>query len=118
MAPSVGRTDRQVLAIGSPGADRITTALHQFLINYVQLGHNLADAVAHPRLHLEIDGSNRNIAVEPGLDLPDTGISVTKYPDISMYFGGVVAAAHDSRDGFSVAADPRRAGGTFVGEEG
>jgi len=118
MAPSAGRTESQVLAIGSPGADRITTALHQFLVNYVQLGHNLADAVAHPRLHLEIDGTKRKIAVEPGLSLPDTGMSVTNYPDISMYFGGVVAAVHDHKDGFSVAADPRREGGTFVGEEG
>ena len=114
MAPSVARSGRQVLAMGSPGADRITTALQQFLINYIQLGLELADAVAHPRLHLEIDGSAMNIAVEPGLDLPDTGITVTQYPEIGMYFGGVVAAAHDSDRGFSVAADPRREGGTFI----
>ena len=70
--------------------------------------------MAHPRLHLEIDGADRNIAIEPGLDLPDTGISVTQYPDISMYFGGVVAAAFASEGGFSAAADPRREGGTFI----
>ena len=46
MAPSVARSAHQVLAMGSPGADRITTALQQFLINYIQLGHELADAVA------------------------------------------------------------------------
>jgi gamma-glutamyltranspeptidase/glutathione hydrolase len=114
MAPSVARSAQRVLAMGSPGADRITTALHQFLINYIQLGHELADAVAHPRLHLELDGSTMNIALEPGLELPDTGISVTRYPEISMYFGGVVAALYDSRNGFAVAADPRREGGTFV----
>jgi gamma-glutamyltranspeptidase/glutathione hydrolase len=114
MAPSVARTDDRVLAVGSPGADRITTALQQFLINYIQLGHELRDAVAHPRLHLEIDGSDMNIAVEPGLDLPDTGISVTRYPEIGMYFGGVVAAAYASESGFSAAADPRREGGTFI----
>ena len=114
MAPTVARSEKAVLAIGSPGADRITTALHQFLINYIQLGHGLADAVAHPRMHLEIDGSNMNIAVEPGLDLPDTGISVTRYPEIGMYFGGVVAALYDQRQGFSAAADPRREGGTFI----
>ena len=114
MAPGAARSEQQILAMGSPGADRITTALHQFLINFIQLGHNLADAVAHPRLHLEIDGSNLNIAVEPGLDLPDTGLSVTRYPDIGMYFGGVVAALFDSKEGFSVAADPRREGGTFI----
>ena len=55
-----------------------------------------------------------NIAVEAGLELPDTGISVTQYPEINMYFGGVVAAAYDKDSGFSAAADPRREGGTFV----
>jgi gamma-glutamyltranspeptidase/glutathione hydrolase len=114
MAPSVARAGTRLLAVGSPGADRITTALQQFLINYIQLGQELADAVAHPRMHLEIDDSDLNIAVEPGLDLPDTGISQTRYPEISMYFGGVVAAAYSSESGFSAAADPRREGGTFI----
>ncbi len=116
MAPSAARSEHQVLTMGSPGADRITTALHQFLINYIQLGHTLSDAVAHPRLHLEIDGSAMNIAVEPGLDLPDTGISVTRYPEIVMYFGGVVAALYDNKSGFSAAADPRREGGIFISQ--
>lgn len=114
MAPSVARSARRVLAMGSPGADRITTALHQFLINYIQLGHDLAAAVAHPRMHLEIEDSAMSIAVEPGLDVPDTGISVRRYPEINMYFGGVVAALYDSSRGFAAAADPRRAGGTFI----
>ncbi len=114
MAPSVARSEERVLAIGSPGADRITTALHQFLINYIQLGLELAAAVAHPRMHLEIDDSAMNIAVEPGLDLPDLDVPVTRYPEISMYFGGVVAALHDSASGFAAAADPRREGGTFI----
>ena len=116
MAPSAARSEHQVLTMGSPGADRITTALHQFLINYIQLGHTPSDAVAHPRLHLEIDGSAMNIAVEPGLDLPDTGISVTRYPEIGMYFGGVVAALYDNKSGFSAAADPRREGGIFISQ--
>ena len=116
MAPSAARSEHQVLTMGSPGADRITTALHQFLINYIQLGHTLSDAVAHPRLHLEIDGSAMNIAVEPGLDLPDTGISVTRYPEIGMYFGGVVAALYDNKSGFSAAADPRCEGGIFISQ--
>jgi len=116
MAPSVARSETSVLAIGSPGADRITTALHQFLVNFIQLGQGLAEAVAHPRMHLEIDGSNLNIAVEPGLDLPDTGVPVTRYPEIGMYFGGVVAALHEQGNGFSAAADPRREGGTFIVE--
>jgi gamma-glutamyltranspeptidase/glutathione hydrolase len=114
MAPGVARSDKQLVAIGSPGADRITTALHQFLINFIQIGLPLKDAVAHPRAHLEISDEGLNLAVEPGLELPELGIPVTRYPEISMYFGGVGAALFDTRSGFEVAADPRREGGTFV----
>ncbi len=114
MAPGAARSRDQVLAIGSPGADRITTALHQFLINFIQIGLPLADAVAHPRAHLEISDEGLNLAVEPGLTLPDLDIPVTDYPEIGMYFGGVGAALFDTRSGFEVAADPRREGGTYI----
>jgi gamma-glutamyltranspeptidase/glutathione hydrolase len=117
MAPSAARSGNAVLALGSPGAGRITTALHQFLINYIQLGYELAEAVAHPRMHFEIDGDDLNVAVEPGLDLSDPGFSMTRYPEIGMYFGGVVAALYN-RAGFTAAADPRREGGTFVSPRG
>jgi gamma-glutamyltranspeptidase/glutathione hydrolase len=115
MAPSCARSPDAILAIGSPGADRITTALHQFLVNFLQLGLGLSDAVAHPRLHLKIDGADSDIAFEPGIDMPDLGIPLTPYDDISMYFGGVVAALFDTNNGFDAAADPRREGGTFTG---
>lgn len=114
MAPGAARSDKQVVAFGSPGADRITTALHQFLINFVQIGLPLEDAVAHPRAHLEISADGLNLAVEPGLNLPNLDIAITRYPSIGMYFGGVGAALFDVRSGFEVAADPRREGGTFV----
>lgn len=115
MAPSCARSPNAILAIGSPGADRITTALHQFLVNFLQLNLGLRAAVAHPRLHLAIDDAESNLAFEPGIDMPDLGIPLTRYDDISMYFGGVVAALFDTNKGFDVAADPRREGGTFVG---
>ncbi len=114
MAPGAARSRDQLLAIGSPGADRITTALHQFLINFIQIGLPLQGAVAHPRAHLEISDEGLNLAVEPGLDLPDLGIPVTPYPSIGMYFGGVGAALYCQRSGFEVAADPRREGGTYI----
>ncbi|MDG2376634.1 MAG: gamma-glutamyltransferase, partial [Woeseiaceae bacterium] len=113
MAPSCARTANKVLAVGSPGADRITTALHQFLVNFLQLDLDLDRAVALPRLHLKIDGTLRDIAIEPGLELPDIAMDVTCYDELSMYFGGVVAALNDNGN-FTVAADPRREGGTIV----
>jgi gamma-glutamyltranspeptidase/glutathione hydrolase len=113
MAPSVARRDGAVLAVGSPGADRITTALQQFLINYLQLGMSLTDAIAHPRIHVDTSGEAIQLKAEPGLELPETDLPLTVFPDIVMYFGGVGAAVFDDKNGFDVAADPRREGGIF-----
>ena len=55
MAPTVARRrDGAVLSVGSPGASRITTAIAQVLVNFIHLGMSLSDAVAHPRLHVEV----------------------------------------------------------------
>ncbi|MEJ2256928.1 MAG: gamma-glutamyltransferase, partial [Woeseiaceae bacterium] len=113
MAPSVARRDGGVLAVGSPGADRITTAMQQFLINYLQLGMPLPDAIAHPRVHIDTSGEIVNLKAEPGLDLPDVDLPVTVFPELLMYFGGVGAAVFDAARGFEAAADPRREGGIF-----
>lgn len=114
MAPSVARGDGAVLAAGSPGADRITTALQQFLINYLLLEMPLADAIAHPRVHIDTSGDSLRLMSEPGLDLPDFDLPVTVFPDLAMYFGGVGAALCDPELGLQAAADPRREGGVFV----
>ena len=113
MAPTVARRDGAVLAVGSPGADRITTAMQQFLINYLQLGMPLADAIAHPRVHIDTSGDVTCLKAEPGLALPDIDLPVSVFPELVMYFGGVGAAVYDEKQGFDVAADPRREGGIF-----
>ncbi|MBT8444904.1 MAG: gamma-glutamyltransferase family protein, partial [Gammaproteobacteria bacterium] len=114
MAPTVARRDGTVLAAGSPGADRITTALQQFLINYLHFEMPLQQAIAHPRLHVDTSGELERLMAEPGLDLPETGLPLTVFPDLVMYFGGVAAAVYDRTSGFEAAADPRREGGIFV----
>ncbi len=113
MAPSVARRNNDVLAVGSPGADRITTAMQQFLINFLQIGMPLADAVAHPRVHVDTSGDVVNLKAEDGLDLPEVDLPVTVFPELVMYFGGVGAAVYGKENGFGVAADPRREGGVF-----
>lgn len=116
MAPSVARRDCSVLAVGSPGADRITTALQQFLINYLLFEMPLEDAIAHPRVHVDTSGEEVRLMAEPGLDLPDTDLSTHVFPDLVMYFGGVGAAVYDNLTGLASAADPRREGGTCIFE--
>ncbi len=113
MAPSVARRNNDVLAVGSPGADRITTAMQQFLINFLQIGMPLADAVAHPRVHVDTSGDVVNLKTEEGLDLPEIDLPVTVFPELVMYFGGVGAAVYGKKNGFGVAVDPRREGGVF-----
>jgi len=113
MAPSVARRPGAVLAVGSPGADRITTAMQQFLINYLQFSMPLEAAVSHPRVHVDTSGPTVQLKAEPGLDLPETDLPLSIFPGLSMYFGGVGAAVYDQQDGFDVAADPRREGGVY-----
>ena len=117
MAPTIARrADGAVLAIGTPGADRITTALASVLLNFAHLGMSLSDAVAHPRLHVETFAGKPTIAHEPGLDVEDVDdLEVRRFPDISMYFGGVQAALWDPAAGLFGAADPRRTGAVARG---
>lgn len=114
MAPSVARRPGRVIAAGSPGADRITTALHQFLVNILQMGMSLEDAIAHPRLHVDTTGHRERLMAEPGLDLSEVDIPVNVMPDLNMYFGGIGATLVDRKKGFQVASDPRRDGGTRI----
>ena len=116
MAPSVARRDNgALLAIGSPGADRITSALLQVLVNHVQLGMPLRDAVLQPRAHVELTGDGYRVAHEAGVAVEELDVPVRAFEGMSMFFGGVGAVRWGPESGFLVAADPRRSGGTETG---
>ena len=100
-----------MLAIGSPGADRITTAILQTLVNFVYLGLPLDEAIDHPRAHVEINGGETCVAYEQGLQVDELSVKQRCFQEPSMFFGGVGAALWDPHDGFTVAADRRRTGG-------
>lgn len=97
MAPTVGRhRDGSTLAIGSPGADRITTALAQVLAGYVNGGLSLEEAVTHPRVHVHRAGrADEQVKIES---------------DLTMYFGGVGVARTGADGALEAVADPRRNG--------
>jgi gamma-glutamyltranspeptidase/glutathione hydrolase len=117
MAPTVARSRHgAVLAIGSPGASRITTAVSSVLVNFMHLGMSLSESVKHARLHTEIFNGTPTVSYEPGIDIGDVeGFDMRRFPDISMYFGGVQASLWDPLAGFFEVADPRRAGGVAHG---
>lgn len=114
MAPSIARRRGSVMAAGSPGADRITTALHQFFVNVLQFGMSLDDAIAHPRLHVDTSGDSDRLVAEPGLELPPVDLPLDVTDDLNMYFGGIGATLVDRIRGFQLASDPRREGGTVL----
>ena len=127
MAPSVGRhRDGTVLAVGSPGADRITTALAQTVGAFALGGLDLQAAVDAPRLHVrlvpvsETDPDRNRPAVrveyEADLRLPDIGLPTVEHPPHSMFFGGVAAAARRPDASLIAAADPRRSAAVAVSE--
>ncbi|MCD9198867.1 gamma-glutamyltransferase [Aeromicrobium wangtongii] len=105
MAPTVGHhVDGSALAIGSPGADRITTAIVQALAGFVNGGLGLQQAIDHRRVHLHRAGRSDEV--------------IKTETDLSMYYGGVSATLRrpgpstgpGSGELMVAAADPRRDG--------
>ncbi|GAB3441301.1 gamma-glutamyltransferase [Phycicoccus ginsengisoli] len=120
MAPTVARSDTgSVLAAGSPGADRITTALLQVLVRHCVHGDPVQEAVDAPRVHVRVlDGEavqvdheddEALVAAVEGLGLP-----ASSHGPRSMFFGGVGAAWRDADGTLAAAGDPRREAATRV----
>ena len=120
MAPTVGRRaeDGAVLSMGSPGSDRIPTALAQVLSLFTSGGLDLHSAIAHPRLHVRVRPAEQPPVLldhEEDLAVPDdTGLPTRSMPAHSMYFGGVNAALSTPALGMLASGDPRRAGAVAV----
>ena len=83
MSPLIIKTDDGITTIGSPGADRISSAIAQVLINY-SMNNDWKKAIDAPRFHVNGDGTVR---AEPGSLEVDKNITITEEYD--MYFGGV-----------------------------
>lgn len=110
MAPTAIRSGDDVVAIGSPGADRITSALVITLARFLYGGDSLPAAIEHPRLHPEgVDPVA--LAAEPGILLDDTGIRWFDEPH--MFFGGVNSAGLIGGE-LIAHSDSRRAGVALV----
>jgi gamma-glutamyltranspeptidase / glutathione hydrolase len=119
MSPAIARSnDGAMLALGSPGAERITTALLQVILNFIRLGLPLEDAIAAPRLHVERGADGWQAAVEPGLPLEAMVMACRQFEERSMFFGGAGAVLRDPDGALIAAADPRRQGAAMVMQAG
>jgi gamma-glutamyltranspeptidase/glutathione hydrolase len=98
------------LVLGSPGGSRIITTLLQVIVNVVDHGMTIADAVAFPRVHLQWQPDE--LRYEPGgldsgtaRELVDMGYTLTEKSPM----GDVNAVLADPETGaLSGAGDPRR----------
>lgn len=114
MAPTVARAqDGRVLAVGSPGADRITTALMQVLAQLCLHGMDLDEAIRAPRVHVRFEESGEPVveheaSPEITAAIAAAGLRGHDHGELSMYFGGVGAAHLDEQGDLRAAGDPRR----------
>ena len=100
MSPLIIETRDGITTIGSPGADRISSAIAQVLINYSK-NNNWQESIDKPRFHVNGDGSVR---AEPESLKNQHDITLTDEYD--MYFGGVCVSGLYN-DVFSI-GDKRR----------
>ncbi len=114
MAPTVAEGPHgESMAIGGPGADRISTSLAQVLAWTLLEGSPVETAIGAPRLHVDVRNGGR-VACEPGIDVRGAGPDVFPYDALHMYFGGVGVAYRDSDGRLSAVSDPRRVGSSGV----
>ena len=117
MAPSVATmADRSLTALGSGGSNRIRTAIFQVLVNLLDQGMTLAEAVEVPRLHVEhgIANAEGNLGEACRQALAEASEPfaerVTDWPHHNLFFGGVHAVSRDATGAMAAAGDPRRGG--------
>jgi gamma-glutamyltranspeptidase/glutathione hydrolase len=98
-----------VLVLGSGGSNRIRSAILQTIVNVIDHGMEVDDAVRAPRVHVE-DGV---VYAEPGLDLGDlepAGQGIARFRALNLFFGGVHAVQRDPAGELVGGGDPRRGG--------
>ncbi|NYG06958.1 gamma-glutamyltranspeptidase/glutathione hydrolase [Phycicoccus badiiscoriae] len=120
MSPTVARSPSgAALAIGSPGADRITTALMQVLGRHCLEGMPMDQAIEAPRVHVRIldDGTPRvDLEDDEGISaaVGALGLPSFSHGPRSMFFGGVGAARLLPDGTVDATGDPRREAATRV----
>lgn len=112
MAPSILTSgDGASMAIGSPGADRITSAMASVIASMSHDGLTARQAVDRPRRHVSVDDSGEvEIKLEPGAEVSGVEYPIHRFDEKHMYFGGVGIASVTADGVLEAVSDPRRDG--------
>lgn len=113
VAPTIVTVDRKPwMVIGSPGSERIVSALAQVMLR-IRQGQNPLEAVAAPRLHASLKGKVSFEAPRMRSDIPAAleraGFTVDPREAYSFYLGCVQLILRNGDEMVGV-ADPRRDG--------
>jgi gamma-glutamyltranspeptidase / glutathione hydrolase len=117
MSPSLVLHDqRPRLVVGSAGSLRLRGAVMQIVVNVVQHGLGVRDAIDRPRVHLEGEHLHCEGGHDPAeLDkLEAMGWDVTRWRRRNLYFGGAAAVEMREDGTLAAAGDPRRGGAGVV----
>jgi len=120
MTPTILMKDgKPVMAIGSPGSERIISSIVQVISLWIDAGLSIEEAVDYPRIHVTPDStiylestsfSDQEISIlketEFKFDMPPSDIIIN---DLNPYFGGIHAVAFEDGQ-WQGASDPRRDG--------
>jgi gamma-glutamyltranspeptidase / glutathione hydrolase len=116
MTPTfVFKDGRLVLVTGSPGGSRIISTVLQVIVNTLDYGMNLAEAVAAPRIHHQWRPDS--LLVETGLS-PDT-LKLLRERGHKVVVGSTSGSASSIQvtlEGLMGAADPRQRGTLAAGQ--
>lgn len=106
MSPIIVTNKSGIFTLGSPGADRISSAIAQVLTNYIA-NKNWTQSINMPRYHVNQDG---NVRAELGLQL--SSVNATYTEEFDMYFGGVCVTGLE--DDLFAQGDPRRSNVNWI----
>ncbi|KAF0230643.1 MAG: hypothetical protein FD175_1403 [Beijerinckiaceae bacterium] len=108
------RDGKLVLVTGSPGGSRIITTVLQVVVNVIDFGMNIAEAVAAPRIHHQWKPDA--IAIETGFS-PDT-LKMLVDKGQAVRLGTTSGSANSillTKEGITGASDPRQRGTAAAG---
>lgn len=115
----VTKNNKPFLALGAPGGRRIITSELQVLINMINYGMSLQDAIDAPRVHCEAIG--KEVCVESRIpevvrkELEKKGHKIKLFKDYDEFFALVQAVQIDTESGLLFGGSDPRTDGAAMG---
>jgi gamma-glutamyltranspeptidase/glutathione hydrolase len=118
MAPTIalGRHGQARLVVGSAGSARLRGAIMQIVVNVLEHGLGVEEAIGAPRIHVDEPHLHCEGGHDPAeLDrLAELGYEIVRWRRRNMFFGGAAAVEVLPDGSLAASGDPRRGGAGVV----